>query len=71
MTPGNDNQVDWKAAAVSEGDRVVPGLGRKPRQQPPAARRNVMDALLGENDMVAVDVAGSDPYNNTGRFFRR
>jgi hypothetical protein len=30
-----------------------------------------MDTLLGQNDLAAVDVAGGDPYNATGRQFRR
>jgi hypothetical protein len=31
----------------------------------------VMDKLLGENNLAAVDAGGSDPYNATGRQFRR
>ena len=30
-----------------------------------------MDTLLGENNLSAIDVGGSDPYNATGRQFRR
>jgi hypothetical protein len=30
-----------------------------------------MDTLLGENDLSAHDAGGSDPYNATGRQFRR
>jgi hypothetical protein len=30
-----------------------------------------MDTLLGENKLTAVDIAGNDPYNATGRHFRR
>jgi hypothetical protein len=30
-----------------------------------------MDTLLGDNDLAAMDVGGSDPYNATGRQFRR
>jgi hypothetical protein len=72
MCPGNDNQVDWTAAATPDGERVGPGLSRpdKPRRQP-LTRRGVMDTLLGENDLAAVDGAGGDPYNATGRHFRR
>ena len=75
MSPGNDNQVDWTAAATpNEG--VVPGLSRaaKPRVAPRVdtkAKRNVMDTLLGENNLSAFEVGGSDPYNATGRQFRR
>jgi len=71
MSPGNDNQVDWSAAATpNEG--VVPSLSRpsKPRVEP-NPKRNVMDTLLGENNLAAFEVGGSDPYNATGRQFRR
>ena len=55
MNPGNDNQVDWTAAATpNEG--VVTSLSRPAK--PPAApksRRNVMDTLLGENNLSAFD----------------
>jgi hypothetical protein len=70
MSPGNDNQVDWTAAATpNEG--VVPSLSRpaKPRVQP--TKREVMDTLLGENNLAAYDAGGNDPYNATGRQFRR
>ena len=71
MSPGNDNQVDWTAAATPmEG--VVPSLSRKtkPRVEP-QTKRDVMDTLLGEHNLSALDVGGSDPYNATGRQFRR
>jgi len=71
MSPGNDNQVDWTAASTpNEG--VVPSLSRpaKPRVEP-QTRRNVMDTLLGENNLSAFDAGGNDPYNATGRQFRR
>ena len=71
MNPGNDNQVDWTAAATpSEG--VVPSLSRRPMPRvSPQTKRNVMDTLLGENNLTATDPSGSDPYNATGRQFRR
>jgi hypothetical protein len=71
MTPGNDNQVDWTAAATpSEG--VVPSLTRPARPRPEAKpKRDVMDTLLGENNLAAFDAGGTDPYNATGRQFRR
>jgi hypothetical protein len=71
MSPGNDNQIDWTAASTpNEG--VVPSLSRKPRPRVlPQTKRNVMDTLLGENNLTAVDAGGSDPYNATGRQFRR
>jgi len=77
MSPGNDNQVDWSAAATpSEG--VVPSLSRpastganaqaKPLLQ---SKHSVMDTLLGQNNLAAFDAGGNDPYNATGRQFRR
>jgi hypothetical protein len=76
MCPGNDNQVDWTAAAMPQGERVLPslarprGLDRKPKATP-QTKRAVMDTLLGESNLSASDVGGSDPYNATGRWFRR
>lgn len=71
MSPGNDNQVDWTAAATpSEG--VVPSLSRRPGPRVEIkTKRQVMDTLLGENSLVAIDASGNDPYNATGRQFRR
>jgi hypothetical protein len=71
MSPGNDNQVDWTAAATpNEG--VVPSLSRRARPRvEPQTKRKVMDTLLGENNLTAIDAGGSDPYNATGRQFRR
>jgi hypothetical protein len=72
MSPGNDNQVDWTAASTPEGDKLVanPWRQQKPRT-PPLTKRGVMDTLLGENNLSASDVGGSDPYNTTGSQFRR
>jgi len=71
MSPGDDNQVDWTAAATpNEG--VVPSLSRPAKSRvEPKTKRDVMDTLLGENNLSAVDAGGSDPYNATGRQFRR
>ena len=71
MNPGNDNQVDWTAATTPH-EGVVTGLSRraKPRVEP-KTKRNVMDTLLGENNLTAIDASGADPYNATGRQFRR
>lgn len=79
MCPGNDNQVDWTAAATPQGERVdrtahegvLPSLARTKPRTIPLTRRSVMDTLLGENDLSAHDAGGSDPYNATGRQFRR
>jgi hypothetical protein len=72
MSPGNDNQVDWTAASTPGGEGVAPSLSRpaKPREIP-RTRRNVMDTLLGENNLAAYEPGGNDPYNATGRQFRR
>jgi len=70
MSPGNDNQVDWSAAATpNEG--VVPSLSRPSKARESNPKRNVMDTLLGENNLAAFDAGGNDPYNATGRQFRR
>ena len=70
MSTGNDNQVDWTAAATpSEG--VIPSLSRPSRPRPELTKRNVMDTLLGDNNLAAYDAGGTDPYNATGRQFRR
>ena len=71
MSPGNDNHVDWTAAATpNEG--VVPSLSRKAKPRVESmTKRDVMDTLLGENNLSALDAGGSDPYNATGRQFRR
>ena len=74
MSPGNDNQVDWTAAATPSGEGVAASLSRKAKPQPrvlPTTKRGVMDTLLGENNLSAVDAGGNDPYNATGRQFRR
>jgi hypothetical protein len=70
MSSGNDNQVDWTATTPHEG--VVTSLSRqtKPRVEP-NSKRSVMDTLLGEHKLSAFDAGGSDPYNATGRQFRR
>ena len=72
MSPGNDNQVDWTAAATP-GERVGPGLsgGKKRTPLETHTRSSVMDTLLGENNLAAYDASGNDPYNTTGKFVRR
>ena len=79
MCPGNDNQVDWTAAVTPHGERlgervgerVLPSLSRPKPRAVPLTKRSVMDTLLGENKLTAQDAGGSDPYNATGRQFRR
>jgi hypothetical protein len=70
MNSGIDQNVDWTAAA-SKGERVSPGLAARKTNLEQHTRRSVMDTLLGENKLSAVDLAGTDPYNATGRHFRR
>ena len=76
MNPGKDNQVDWAAATTHHDDRVaegdLPGRSRpEKRRDIPRTRTGVMDTLLGANNLVASDVDGGDPYNATGRHYRR
>ena len=74
MSPGNDNQVDWTAASTPSGEGVVPSLSRnaKPKARVlPTTKSGVMDTLLGKNNLAAQDAGGNDPYNATGRQFRR
>ena len=72
MHSGNDNQVDWTAAATPAGEGIAPSLSRLSRPRPaPMTKQKVMDTLLGKNDLSAIDAGGSDPYNATGRQFRR
>lgn len=80
MCPGNDNHIDWTAPTTPQDERltrktgegVLPSLSapRKTREVP-QTRRGVLDTLLGQNDLSAMDLNGSDPYNSTGRQFRR
>lgn len=68
-----DNNVDWKVPSTPAEDRVGPSLARS-RKAPAAAakpQRSVMDKLLGQSDLAAYDPSGDDPYNATGRQFRR
>jgi hypothetical protein len=70
MSPGNDNQVDWTAATTPD-EGVVPSLSRPAAPRPQLTKRSVMDTLLGENNLASYDAGGNDPYNATGRQFRR
>ena len=68
---GIDTNVDWTAATKPNHEQVGPGLSPRKPQTIETAKRSVMDTLLGKNNLTAVDPSGSDPYNATGRFFRR
>ena len=74
MSSANHNQVDRTAAATPAGQGATPGLSRGVGPSPrvlPTTRRGVMDTLLGEHKLSASDAGGGDPYNATGRQFRR
>jgi hypothetical protein len=71
MNSRNDNQVQSANATGPAQEQVVPSLGRPPARPAAAAPRNVMDTLLGNHQLAAFDGSGGDPYNATGRQFRR
>jgi len=69
-----DNNVDWTAPSVPGGERVAPSLSKakKPVEPPqPKTARSTLDKLLGDSNLSAYDASGNDPYNATGRQFRR
>jgi hypothetical protein len=67
---GMENHIDRTVPSMPGGDRVR--NGPVPAAKPPSAeQRNVMDTLLGKNNLSAVDLSGSDPYNAMGKHFRR
>jgi len=68
---GIEQHVDWTAATTPAGERIGTGRAGGRAQPPPNTPREVMDTLLGKNNLSAMDVAGADPYNTTGRHFRR
>jgi len=69
---GIENHVDWTAAPKPNHEQVGPGLARrKPQTADTTTKRGVMDTLLGQNNLAAIDPSGADPYNATGRHFRR
>ncbi|MEJ0085993.1 MAG: hypothetical protein WDO72_09940 [Pseudomonadota bacterium] len=76
---GIDNNIDWAVPVTPQSEQYGPGLSRKAartraderKAAATGSRLDVMDKLLGENNLAAVDAGGSDPYNATGRQFRR
>jgi hypothetical protein len=71
MNPEMQNSSDRAVPAVANG-RLGPALDRQGRSSPlPGTRHEVMNTLLGENDLAAFDAFGGDPYNATGRHVRR
>ena len=84
MSRGIDNHIDWAVAATPLNEQYGPGLARKApgsagtaqraaskASNVPLTKRGVMDKLLGENTLAAFDAGGDDPYNATGKQFRR
>lgn len=70
MSQGIESPIDWTASPKPSVERVGPGLASRQKAQP-SEKRNVMDTLLGNHSLTAIDASGSDPYNTTGRYFRR
>jgi hypothetical protein len=69
---GIEQHVDWAAPAMATNDRAGRGLtARSSSQKAPDPGRNVMETLLGKNSLAAIEASGGDPYNATGRFYRR
>ncbi|HTU67199.1 MAG TPA: hypothetical protein VMF52_14720 [Steroidobacteraceae bacterium] len=66
-----ENHLDWTAASTPGGERVAPTLARAAAPAKPVQRRSVLETLLGDANLSASDAGGSDPYNATGRQFRR
>lgn len=72
MNQGIESHIDWSGPSKPQGDRVGPGLARRPKSPSVATeKRDVLDTLLGKNNLSASDISGNDPYNATGRHFRR
>ena len=71
MSQGIESHIDWTAPSKSRGDPSRSGSTSRPDREPPSDKRKVMDTLLGKNNLSAADVSGEDPYNATGRHFRR
>ena len=69
MNPATDNQAERTKPTAPVAEQYGPGLSGRVKQ--PASSRDVMDTLLGQNNLAAYDASGADPYNTTGKFFRR
>jgi hypothetical protein len=70
MNAESHNATERPVAAAPAKEQFGPGLGRQDAR-PANSRRDVMNTLLGKNNLSASDLSGDDPYNNTGKFFRR
>ena len=66
-----ESHVDWTAATTGH-EQVTASLSR-PRKPPGTTQtgRTTLDKLLGDSKLTAYDSSGNDPYNATGRQFRR
>jgi hypothetical protein len=75
MSPPIENNIDWIVPSTPNREQVGKGLPRLPPKQPartpPSTRGSVIDTLLGDHKLAAPDEGGRDPYNATGRQFRR
>jgi hypothetical protein len=71
MSPAAYDQVERSRPATPAAEHVGPGLSTRRRSQAANPGRSVMDTLLGQNSLAAYDSSGGDPYNATGKFFRR
>jgi hypothetical protein len=75
MSPPIDNHIDWIVPATPTDARTGKSLPRLPAKpvlrKPPDTSLGVMDTLLGQNSLAALEEGGRDPYNATGRQFRR
>jgi hypothetical protein len=69
MNAGTDNQAERNKPTAPVGEQYGPGLSGRVRK--PITGQDVMDTLLGQNKLAAYDASGNDPYNTTGKFFRR
>lgn len=66
--PGLSRQAKFqslanKAAQLKSDERKADAIA--------VTRHHVIDTLLGDNNLAAFDAGGGDPYNATGRQFRR
>jgi hypothetical protein len=71
--PGLSRKATPRQRSTGAGRNAAEHTG--PRQDKVSSvavsRHSVMTKLLGDNDLAAFDAGGGDPYNATGRQFRR
>jgi hypothetical protein len=71
MNPGIQNPTDRPTRPVA-GEQAAADPARQQRRSPvETSRHEVMNTLLGDNNLAAFDAYGGDPYNATGRHLRR